>query len=245
MIPFLLALASVTIQPPAPQVGDLITVQFAAPVTLEKSADFELVRQSGNVAVVRTFAPKPFAIHGTAGAERFTITVPVQSVLKQGDDLKPAPLAPPRPVPYPRLPFVAIAIAALCAVMAWIAVWLRSRKRAEAIVPAMSADERFRRAVLALRTSPSTRRWATLADETRAYLAATRPRLGKELTTSEMLPRLAEEERVVEEILRQGDLEKFSPRGTGDGDFAHVIEGALALVVIPSASEGPGREVGR
>ncbi len=197
--------------------------------------------QSANRAVVRTFTPKPFALHGTAGSERFTITVPVQSVLKPKDDLQPAPLAPPRPVPYPRAPFIAIAIAALCAIVAWAAVWLRSRKRVEAIVPAMSADERFRRAVLALRTSSNPRRWATLADETRAYLAATRPRLGKELTTTEMLPRLADEERVVEEILRQGDLEKFSPRGTADGDFEHVVTGALALV-IPSTSEGVGRE---
>lgn len=241
MILAILALASVTIQPAAPKVGDLITVQFPTPVTVEKSADYEIVTQSANRIVVRTFQPKPFALHGTAGSERFTVTVPVHSVLKPKDDLKPAPLAPPRPVPYPRAPFVAIAIAALCAIVAWAAVFWRSKKRVEAVVPAMTADERFRRAVLALRSSPTPRRWATLADETRAYLAATRPRLGKELTTTEMLPRLAEEERVVEEILRQGDLEKFSPFGPREANFDGIAAGALTLVV-PSASEGAGRE---
>jgi hypothetical protein len=244
MILAILALAGITIQPAAPKVGDLITVRFAAPVTLEKSPDYEVVSQTGNVIIVRTFVPKPFALHGTSGASRFTVTVPVQSVLKPKDDLKPAPLAPPRPVAYPRMPFVAIAVAALCAVAVWTAVWLRSRKRNEAIVPSMSADERFRRAVLALRASPSPRPWAALADETRAYLAATRPRLGKELTTKELLPRLADDERVVEDILRQGDLEKFSTTGAREQNFDGIAAGALTLV-LPSASEAQGRELAR
>jgi hypothetical protein len=239
MILALLLLARVTIQPATPKVGDRITVRFGAPVTLDRSADYEIIRQSGNEAVVRTFVPKPFTLRGRAGGERFAVRVPVASVLKPKDDMKPAPLAPPRAVPYPRAPFVAIALAALCAIAAWALVWLRTRKREEVVVPALPADERFRRAVLALRASSRPRRWAALADETRAYLAATRPRLGKELTTSEVLPRLAEDEKIVEEILRQGDLEKFSPRGPREGDFETIVTKALGLVPANMTEAGP------
>jgi len=239
MILALLLLASVTIQPAAPKVGDLITVRFPAPVALEKAADYEIVRQSGTQAVVRTFTPKPFTLRGTAGGAPFAIRVPVQSVLKPKDDMKPAPLAPPRAVPYPRAPFVAIAVAALCAIVAWALVWLRSRERAEVVVPELPADERFRRAVLALRGSSRPRRWAALADETRAYLAATRPRLGKELTTTEVLPRLAEDERIVEEILRQGDLEKFSPWGAREENFETIVTEALGLVPANMSEAAP------
>ena len=232
MILAILAVVTATIQPPAPAVGDLITIELSQPVKIEASPDYEIVSQSGKRAVVRTFAPRPFVLRGV------NIRVPVKSVLRPKDDMKPAPLAPPRPVPYPRAPFVAIAIAALCAVAVWVAAWLRSRKREEIVVPMLSAGERFRRAVLALRTTSKTHRWTALADETRVYLAATRPGLGKELTTSELLPRLREEARIVSEILRQGDLEKFSPWGAGDVDFEEVATEALALV--PNEAEVTG-----
>lgn len=224
MILAILAVVSATIQPAAPAVGDLITIQLSQPVKIEASPDYEIVSQNGTRVVVRTFAPRPFVLRGA------NIRVPVKSVLAPKDSMKPAPLVTPRAVPYPREPFVAIGIAALCAIAAWVVVVLRSRRRDEVVVPAMSAEERFRRAVLALRATSKAQRWSALADETRAYLAATRPGLGKELTTSELLPRLADEERIVNEILRQGDLEKFSPRGAGEASFEEVAEGALALV---------------
>jgi hypothetical protein len=226
MILAILAVVTATIQPASPAVGDLITIQFSQPVKIEASPDYEIVSQNGKRAVVRTFAPRPFVLRGV------NIRVPVKSVLAPKDDMKPAPLAAPRAVPYPREPFVAIAIAALCAIAAWTFVVLRSRKREEVVVPAMSAEERFRRAVLALRATSKAQRWTALADETRAYLAATRPGLGKELTTSELLPRLADEERIVNEILRQGDLEKFSPWGAREESFEEIAEGALGLVRV-------------
>jgi hypothetical protein len=233
MILAVLALVSATFQPPAPKVGDLIMIEFAAPVTLDASPEYEVVSRNGNRVVVRTFAPKPFALSGVTGNVRFrNLKVPVQSVLGANDPLKPAPLVPPREVPYPRAPFIAIAVAALCALAAWLAVWRRS-KRAAAVLPSqplLAPEERFRRAVLALRENPSqAKRWAKLADETRAYLAATRPQLRTDLTTTELMPRLRENDRIVVDILRQGDREKFSPWGAEPKDFNEVADRALEL----------------
>lgn len=237
-----LALVTATLQPAQPKVGDLITVTFTAPVELDASRDYEIVRREENRVVVRTFAPQPFRMSGSVGGTRFSgLRVPVRTVLKQGDDLTPAPLAPPQAMPHPRLPFVAIAVAAVLAIAAWAAAWWLSRKRhAEVRRAFVSPEERFRRALLELRANPSRRlRWATLADETRAFLVATRPDVHEDLTTTELVPRLREEERIVEEILRQGDLEKFSTRGAAPRDFDEIAVRALALAEPrPAMAEG-------
>lgn len=244
-----LALVTATLQPAQPKVGDLITVTFAAPVTLDASRDYEVVRIEGNRVVLRTFAPQPFRLSGSAGGERFVgLRVPVHTVLKPGDDLAPAPLAPPRPMPHPRLPFVAIAVAALLAIAAWAAAWWLSRSRHAAVRRVtVSPEERFRRALLALRADPSRKlRWARLADETRAFLIATRPNVREDLTTSELVPRLREEERIVEEILRQGDLEKFSRRGAAVRDFDEIAMRALEIAAPPAeAPDGGGDALAR
>jgi hypothetical protein len=239
ILAFVLAAVTATFHPPAPKVGDLIRIDFAAPVTLEASPEYEVVSRNGAHVVIRTFAPKPFVLSGTTGGVRFTnLVVPVGSVLKKNDDLAPAPLAPPVPVPYPRAPFIAIGLAALAAAIAWTAVWLRGHRRMAPAVPAVPVEERYRRAVEALRENPRhPRRWAALADETRAYLAATRPHLGTELTTSELLPRLGPQEAVVADILRQGDREKFSPWGAEPADFDAVAARALLLAAPMTAME--------
>lgn len=233
MILAILAVVTATLQPAQPKVGDLITLTFAAPVTIETGPDYEVVSVTGNRVVLRTFEPKPFVVRGAVGGTHFdSLIIPVTPVLQPGDRLEPAPLAPPRSVPYPRLPFVAIAIAAACAAAVWALVWWRSRRRAavDETTPPLTPEERFRRAVLALRTDSShPERWAALADATRAYLAATRSGLGSELTTSELVPRLAEGDRVVADILRQGDLEKFSLRGPEEARFEEVAQRALEL----------------
>lgn len=232
VLAFVLAAVTANIQPSAPKVGDLITVEFAAPVVLDPSTDYEVVSRAGNRVVVRTFEPKPFVMNGSAGGVRFTnLKVPVASVLAPNDSMTPAPLAPPVKVPYPRAPFLAIAIAALAAIATWAAVWWRAKRAAAAVVvrPTVSPEERFRNAVLALRRNREhPRRWAALADETRAFLAATRA-LGKELTTTELLPRLSEHDRIAEDILRNGDIEKFAPRGAPNAEFEEVAERALTL----------------
>lgn len=229
MIPLLFAIVTATFRPAAPTVGDLIVIQFpSSPVAIDRSEEFEIVSAQGTQVVVRTFTPKPFALSGTMGNVRFrNLTVPVQSVLKPNDDLKAAPLVPPRAVPYPREPWIAIGIAALLAALAWLAVWFRSRQRVEKIVPALPPDEQFREALASLRAND----WARLADATRAYLAATRPMLGSDLTTTELLRRC--DAAVVADILRQGDLQKFSPWGAAPMDFGAIKARALELVPEP------------
>jgi hypothetical protein len=230
MILAVLALVSVTYSPAKPTVGDPITITFTAPAALAPSPDYEIVAQQGNRAVVRTFTPKPLVLSGTSGSTRFrNLVVPVYSVLKPNDDYKPAPLVTPQTIAYPRAPFIAIAVAALLAILAWTALWLRTRPRVRAAVPLIPPEERFRRAVLALRERNDPQRWADLADATRAYLAMTRTQLGSDLTTTELLPRLRGNETVVVDILRQGDLEKFSTSGAEPLDFDVVAERALEL----------------
>ena len=226
----LLAAVTMTFQPGTPEVGDRITLEFPAPVVLDASRDYDVVEKSGNRIVVQTFTPKPFALSGTMGTVGFrNLVVPVKSVLKPNDDLKPAPLTPPQPVPYPRRPFLAMAIAAACAIAAWAGVWWLARRQNKPaiVVPLIPADERFRRAVAAAKAKPE--RWAALADATRSFLAETRPQLGSDLTTTELVPRLREEDRIVREILRQGDLEKFSIEGAEPEDFETVAQRALEL----------------
>jgi hypothetical protein len=232
MILAVLALVTASFHPAEPKVGDLITITLPASVVLDASRDYEVVSRNGNVIVVRTFEPRPFALSGTIGKVRFrNLTVPMRSVLKQGDDLTPAPLAPPRPMAWPSPWWFALALAVLLAIATGIVLWLRAKKRApEESTPVASPEERFRAAVLALRENPSQPlRWAVLADETRKFLAATRPRLGSDLTTTELVPRLAEQEHVVAEILHQGDLEKFSRRGAAQREFDELADRVLEL----------------
>jgi hypothetical protein len=223
----------VTFAPAQPKVGDLIAITFPAPVVLDASPKYEVVARKGNRVVVRTFEPRPFSLSGTMGNVRFrNLEVPMTSVLKEGDDLAPAPLAPPRPAGIAWLIWIAIAVAVLLvlAVLAFVWIRLRGKKPVSEPVPRLTAEERFRAAVLALREDSSRRlRWAALADETRSFLAATRPQLGSELTTTELVPKLDERQRVVEDILRQGDLEKFSRRGAAQREFDELADRALEL----------------
>ncbi|HEX7706194.1 MAG TPA: hypothetical protein VF701_07020 [Thermoanaerobaculia bacterium] len=235
MLP-VLALVAVSFSPPAPTVGDLITVRFEGEVALEPSEQYEIVSQEESTTVIRTFQPVPLLLSGRTGDTGFrNLVIPVRSVLRPDDDLTPAPLAPPLSSPYPRAPFVAIALAALAAAVAWSAVWLALRRQSTSVpVASVPPAERFRRAVMLLKTERDLpRRWAALADETRIYLAVTRSSFGSELTTSELVPRLGEGERVVADILRQGDLEKFSRSGAAPVDFDSLAARALDLAKEP------------
>jgi hypothetical protein len=230
MILAILAVVTATFHPPQPTVGDPITIQFAAPTTLDASPDFEIVSRERNRVVVRTFAPKPFKVSGVTGGVRFTnLEIPVRSVIPPNDLGAPAPLVPPRKVAYPRGPSFAILIAALCAIAAWALLWKRTKKPVVVPEVVLTPAERFRRAVLALRYADRhPLRWAALADETRTFLAATRE-ISPDLTTTEIVPRLERREAIVVDILRQGDLEKFSGRGAEPRDFEDVATRALEL----------------
>jgi len=222
-----------TFEPAKPTVGDPITITFAAPTTIDASPDYEIVSRRGNTVVIRTFVPHTIAVNGRAADGPVSVMIPIHSVLKPDDKLEPAPLKPPRAESWPRMPFVAIGIAALAAIAAWVAVVMLAKLRVPkpqiVVVPA----EEFVRRVRALRPD-APKRWAALADIVRAYLAAVRPDLGAELTTSELLSRV--DHSTIATILRQGDLEKFSPWGAAPADFDDVAKRALDL---PSWAEPP------
>lgn len=229
MIPILFLAVTITFRPPNPTVGDLVTVEApraSGPIALDPSLQFEEVSRLPNAIVIRTFEPKPLTLSGTAGKERFAgIVIPVHSVLKKGDAMEPAPLVPPRAIPYPRGPFIAIAAVALAAIAAWLATFAFARRiaRATAPVPALTPVERFRAEV-----SAAAGHWAALADATRHYLAA--HGYGAELTTRELLVVLPDDVRAIAaEVLREGDLDKFSPWGSADPDFNAAAARALTL----------------
>lgn len=238
----LLVLALITtFQPARPSVGDPITIRFAAPTVLDPSPDYEVVSRSGNSVVIRTFVPHTITVKGHSADGPVSVMIPIHSVLKADDKLEPAPLIPPKPEPWPRLPFVAIAIAALAAAAAWTAVVLLAKRRVTKPVVVVVPVEQFLARVQALRRGASPMRWAYLADAVRTYLAQVRDDLGAELTTSELLSRIEEVEpgerrRHVGEILRQGDLEKFSPWGAAPLSFDDAVTRALE---IPSWAEPP------
>jgi hypothetical protein len=243
MIPILLFITA-TFRPAQPTIGDSITIDFQAPVvTLDPSPEYDILVTRGSRVVIRSFEPKPFPISGRVGNVVFRdMVVPMRTVLKPRDDLRPAPLKPPRGEAYPRLPFMAIAIAALLAALGWATVVLLARRVAvtKVIEPPLPADVRFRNTVMALRDDVSAeRRWARLADATREYLAAIDPSLGLELTTWEVLSveQTLLSVPIICEILRQGDLEKFSPWGALPSDFATLATRALELAPEPLIEE--------
>jgi hypothetical protein len=222
-----------TFQPARPTVGDPVTIEFAVPTIVRPSADYEVLSQHGNSAVIRTFVPHTITVTGQSAEGPVSVMIPIHSVLKPDDKLEPAPLKPPKTEPWPRLPFVAIGIAAVAAIAAWVAVVLLAKRRVQkpriVIIPA----EEFRGRVMALRRD-APMRWARLADAVRAYLASVRADLGAELTTSELLARI--DHAPIAQILRQGDLEKFSPWGAAPADFDEIANKALE---IPAWAEPP------
>jgi len=222
-----LAVVTATYRPATPAIGDLITIDYSQPVTVQPSPQYEIVSHTPTRVVVRTFEPRAIKVHATTG----DIEIPIRSVLAPNDALKPAPLRPPRELPPSRTPWIAIAIAALCAAVTWLFVMLRKPVAQTVIEPVVAADVRFRNAVRDAARAP--RRWAALADATRVYLASADPELGLELTTEEMLAKSGGLADGLRTILRQGDLEKFSPWGPEPADFDAAASNALDLIVPP------------
>ncbi len=257
MLALLLLTAITTFQPARPTVGDPITIDFAAPTTVDPSPDYEVVSRNNRQVVIRTFVPHTIAVTGKTADGPVSVMIPIHSVLKPDDKLEPAPLKPPKAEPWPRLPFIVIGIAALCAIGAWTAVVLLARRRTPKPVVVIVPAEEFRSRVLRLRRAAIGMRWAYLADAVRSYLASVRSDLGAELTTAELLARVEERDQLHEvageppaeqppgrrrydttgydaretlgEILHQGDLEKFSPWGPAPADFDDAVKRALEI----------------
>jgi hypothetical protein len=229
----LVLLLITTFQPPKPAIGDPITITFASPTTVDPSADYEVISRNGNSVVIRTFVPHTISVNTHSAEGPVSVMIPIHSVLKPDDKLEPAPLKPPKLEPWPRLPFIAIGIAALAAIAAWVAVLLLAKRSVPTIHIVVAPADEFLRRLRTLRPD-APKRWATLADIVRAYLAAVRDDLGAELTTSELLARV--DHPPIAQILRQGDLEKFSPWGATPGDFDAIASQALQ---IPAWAEPP------
>ena len=234
MFSLLLLTLITTFQPPRPTVGDPITIDFASPTAVDQSPDYEVVSRSANRVVIRTFVPHAIAVTGRAAQGSVSVMIPIHSVLKPDDKLEPAPLKPPRTEPWPRLPFVAIGVAALIAITVWTAVVLLAKRRVPMPHIVVAPVDAFRARVQALRREAGPMPWARLADAVRAYLAAVRADLGAELTTSELVRRIDDD--AVAKILRQGDLEKFSPWGAPPANFGDALNRALE---IPAWAEPP------
>jgi hypothetical protein len=217
---------SVTFHPAKPTVGDLISIDFPRPVTLEASPSYEVVLHARQHYVIRTFEPKPIALSGIAGDVRFrNLVVPVRSVLGANESREvPSPLKPPHPLPSPSLPLILIAAALLAAIGAWTLVFFR---RPRVVVrPVLTPADQFRVSVEQARKSKQ--HWASLADALRAYLA--RRGYGAELTTSQLLPLLPHEHQLIADILRLGDYEKFSPWGAPQDDFEALASRVPAIL---------------
>ncbi|HYM59699.1 MAG TPA: hypothetical protein VEZ11_02270 [Thermoanaerobaculia bacterium] len=277
MIPLVFLLATAIPAKPAPAVpavGDPIAIEIKLDpgerLAIDPSPHFEIVTQQGGHLSVRTFEPKPFEINGKivgAGGKTRALEplhVAVRSVLAPDDKLQAALLVPPRPDAMPLLPLIAIGIAAIAVVA--ILVYLLARRRAPAASDERSSRtpaERYQDAIAALRASRAPRRWAALADATRAYLAAVAPELGADLTSRELMaalqglspavqsapvgnesggepPQSIALQATIAEILQQGDLEKFSPWGAMPRDFDALAVRALA---IPQAFEPAPEEI--
>jgi hypothetical protein len=258
MLGLLLLSAITTFQPPRPTVGDPITIDFAAPTEVVASPDYEVVSRSGKRVVIRTFVPHTITVTGRAADGPVSVMIPIHSVLKPDDKLEPAPLKPPKDEPWPRVPFVAVGAAAVAAIAAWSGVVVMARRRRPKPIVVVVPAEEFRSRVLALRRGTSMR-WAQLADAVRAYLASVRADFGAELTTKELLAQVEsladldagsiegaevaggppagqppgrrryDPAGALSQILRQGDLEKFSPWGAAPADFEDVLNRALEI----------------
>ncbi len=229
MITLLVLFVTATFAPASPAIGDRITINYSQPVIVQPSPDYEIVSHSGARVVLRTFETHPITVHArAANGDAADIVIAIRSVLAPNDALKPAPLLPPRALEPSRVPWIAIAIAALIAAAAWFFVWRRSKRMTSiAIEPEIPADERFRQAVEA--AARSRLKWAALADATRTYLASKHRGLGLELTTEELL-RADAMPAPLQTILHRGDLEKFAPWGAQPGDFDAAAGSALSLI---------------
>lgn len=241
-----------TFRPAHPTVGDPVTIDFPGAVVLDPSPDYEVVSRAGSRVVVRTFAPRPVTLSGIAGDVRFGgLVLPVRSVLEPRQEPKPSPLAAPRVTPYPSALRWLLIATATAALLSWLAVIVLARRLARpvATTTVRPPAETYRAALLALRRERSSqRRWERLSEVTRHFLDSTSPALGLELTTTELLEtlrsgnidpfaRAADGYEIIATILRQGDLEKFSPWGAAPEDFVALIDRALPLAVEPEGEK--------
>ncbi|MCM2315248.1 MAG: hypothetical protein NDJ92_08865 [Thermoanaerobaculia bacterium] len=239
--------SQVSFSPAKPTVGDAITVRMQGmPFEVRPSAEIEIVSASPDEVVLRTFRPGPLRVEyetrvpGEAPATG-SMQIEIASVLARDDELEPAPLRPPKPLPRDDAAWVAIGVAAGVALLLWLSLALLLRRRVTPAQPQLPAfgdpADSFRAALARIRSlDDDEAKWIALASATRTYLAATDASLGVELTTSELLLAMRRSGRrngettAVESILRGGDWTKFSPFGAPQVEIASLVDAAAKLI---------------
>lgn len=233
--------------PGGPTVGDPIAVDLdlraGERIELEPLEGVDVVARIPEGVLVRAFRPGPvtlrFILTDERGASREIIReIEIASVLHADDDMEPAPLAPPVPTTANRTAWVSIAIAAVAATLIWLQLLWLPRNLSTGQPMGLSPGDEFRRVIERVRRmTPSDERFATLSDATRRFLSRVDLRLGRELTSAELIERLGEEfpETTIDEIrdiLSEGDYAKFSPWGGRASRFDLVVEEASDLTSL-------------
>lgn len=243
-----LSVVPVSYQPGQPTVGDLVIVnvpiRMGEKILVRPSDRYEVVSTASNRIVVRAFQPGPFLLEGVIAGEsgRRTFRGPeirVRSVLSQNDSLKPAGLKPPVAIETTSAQWITIASAAAACVLIWGAVAGRKQGLTQSAGEALTPAQEYRAVIMELRRRPpSDEGFALLADATRRFLSRVEPGYGRELTTFELLTTMhrrgsgAPSVAHVRNLLREGDLAKFSPWGTGALSHDQTFVEAESLIAL-------------
>lgn len=245
-LPFILA-ASIFFryEPAAPTVGDSVRIEYTieegSRIVPDVRPEYEIVSVEGGTLVVRSFRPGNFTVTGSVERDGVSEAfrgpgIEVRSVLGENDNLEPAPVKPPILHPPQQLPRIMIASAAAAALLAWAAVLLLKTRDETLPAPLPGMDDRFLAALETLRRRPFNQEAvAEVAQLTRDFLARRDPALSRELTTTELVARLLESPDArlaapVKDVLREGDLAKFSPWGSRFEGMPALVDRAKELV---------------
>jgi hypothetical protein len=253
---FLLAIApaqmEVWVTPARPTVGDPITLTFpqaTGRVEIAQSEAYEIVRTEENRAVIRSFRTGPLEVAARFSDGEKEVVVPslgieIVSTLEEGDTLQPAPVRPPEQLPANRGAWIALGVAGAAMIALWALVYMRRPRPVSVPVRARVPPSRelLRALEAAAALAPVESRIA-IGDATRNFLARVDRAWGRELTSRELRralrrARVHEELRgVVDTILLEADLEKFSTHGAPEIETRELVESARKLAALDREEE--------
>jgi hypothetical protein len=209
------------LSPAKPTVGDVIRVDLrgvSGKIGVVPSPCVEVVSVGSSDFRIRSFRPGKCDVRYSVGADRFVVPIEIHSVLAAGDETL-APLRPPVDLPPDRTARIALAAAALFALLAWGALFFRSRRRQRvgaAAVALRDPFEEFSEAIVAFAGGEDRTSAAGLADALRRFLARVDSRFSPDLTSRELTGEMrgagldARTVAAVRSILSRGDVAKFS-----------------------------------